>query len=672
MSVHDDWVKKNLGYAVRVRRVEKALDESIQQVEQSERSKEASADTRAALVRRLTALRGQAAELAALAPIDAYQGFSALLAAVAKQLNQRDWRAAHIGITAAEKRGTQLLPACRQWADLRKHLDQSTARLDDQLALLSSGELRALNQQLADTRAAVLAGVAPELLAQGAQQLQAFDAALDAQLEEALKRHSRIELLQIDRNKLAQQINALRKRAKLAELTAIAGAAKTRREALEALATSRDEDALSQALLAARQELDTQWLPPLMEREKELARERGLERLAEVGRRRSELLAQEAETLGVAPDDLRVSFDDTEQQLAKLLLANQPDQADEAEALLRTLEQDVADLRRETQERLALQARLRRRLADYAAITATEKTQNPPGWKALEKEYGFLPEDFRDNAPDSEAWQRSAEWPTCELNSFFARFASFSAKAAKADRQQAHADQSVRQEALRKSYEARKRHATAAHRATIEQALATFAQLLGASDADPPELNPASQDQVDSQADAIEEQLNAIDAHIQTQRKTAQDNDTRDGGHSVARHGPEIPLEKISQRVTTGYTPDKVWSPFRKSSQFLNYDLMIETRDAAFADAEANEGADFGPNRDKPPANAGSPPFIITLAHGKQVGRGFEGTGTPMNVPGKTGEIYPSVQPTVLNGTYTKIKWEQDKQRWVAIQHFPN
>jgi len=313
------------------------------------------------------------------------------------------------------------------------------------------------------------------------------------------------------------------------------------------------------------------------------------------------------------------------------------------------------------------------RLAEYASFGTVQQKANPQGWKRLEVEYKDLPAELTENAVDSQDWLDSEAWIHFEFGAFFGAFASFNAAAETADRQQAYVDMVEDRDAAVERYQAALTHATTVHKASAKLAIDALKLLLARKpeEVDSAELDERGQEQAQTHLDAIEQVLDEIKKHVEQRRGDAHKLDKADGGHSVARHGPELPLEKISKRVTTGYAPDGKWSPYKKSGQFLNYDLQIETREAAFVYAETYEGADFGPNRDKPPL-PGSAPFAFTVAHGKQVGRGFQGTGPAKTVPGKSGEIYATVVATVLNNTYTKIKWDEAKTRWVAIQHFPS
>ncbi len=57
-----------------------------------------------------------------------------------------------------------------------------------------------------------------------------------------------------------------------------------------------------------------------------------------------------------------------------------------------------------------------------------------------------------------------------------------------------------------------------------------------------------------------------------------------EGGHSLARHGPEISDASLMTRLFTGIAPDNKLSPAPgSSSQFISYEAVLETRQAAAA-----------------------------------------------------------------------------------------
>jgi len=62
-------------------------------------------------------------------------------------------------------------------------------------------------------------------------------------------------------------------------------------------------------------------------------------------------------------------------------------------------------------------------------------------------------------------------------------------------------------------------------------------------------------------------------------RHQAQSLETRDHGHSLDRHGPEVTDDKLVTRLETGIAPDGVKSPAPGlSTKFVSYELWLETR----------------------------------------------------------------------------------------------
>ena len=58
--------------------------------------------------------------------------------------------------------------------------------------------------------------------------------------------------------------------------------------------------------------------------------------------------------------------------------------------------------------------------------------------------------------------------------------------------------------------------------------------------------------------------------------------ESRDNGHSIARHGPDLTEAELDRRLHTGIAPDNVLSPAPgASSQFITYQAYLETRQTA-------------------------------------------------------------------------------------------
>lgn len=146
--------------------------------------------------------------------------------------------------------------------------------------------------------------------------------------------------------------------------------------------------------------------------------------------------------------------------------------------------------------------------------------------------------------------------------------------------------------------------------------------------------------------------------------------DSKDGGHSVKRHGPNIPPEKLKGRLTDGIAPDGVLSPTKYSSAFLTYDLMLWTRKAAIAQIQSDEKVDFGSTMTETPKGSRTV-FSVSMDHGKTVGKGWKGKGKQKKkVRGQLVDVYTSCEEVPsLTKTSTTIQW--DGKRWCVKQHFP-
>jgi hypothetical protein len=79
--------------------------------------------------------------------------------------------------------------------------------------------------------------------------------------------------------------------------------------------------------------------------------------------------------------------------------------------------------------------------------------------------------------------------------------------------------------------------------------------------------------------------------------KEAKALETRDGGHSLGRHGPGVSDEQLQERITKGVAADGAFSPVGAggmSTKFASHQEYMATRDAAEAAADAAVGASKG------------------------------------------------------------------------------
>jgi hypothetical protein len=183
------------------------------------------------------------------------------------------------------------------------------------------------------------------------------------------------------------------------------------------------------------------------------------------------------------------------------------------------------------------------------------------------------------------------------------------------------------------------------------------------------------EDEVAEFDDKLEEyktQLQLIIQHKAQRNSTAEALEQSDGGHSLGRHGPEVSKKKLQDRVTTGFAPDGVFSPFKTSSQFGSFEEWNATRQSAVQDAKAR-GHDFGTDMKKAPRPGGLTEVIVIVNHGRAVGSGCKGRGSGYLITttsGKTGRVYTEFDELELKKTTTTFKWTGTK--WVAAQHFPS
>jgi hypothetical protein len=145
-----------------------------------------------------------------------------------------------------------------------------------------------------------------------------------------------------------------------------------------------------------------------------------------------------------------------------------------------------------------------------------------------------------------------------------------------------------------------------------------------------------------------------------------------DGGHSVARHGPEVSDADLQKRLTTGVAPDGVFSPTPASTRFNSYEDWMQTREAAWKGVEYKFGVDLN----KPPLPGGVQRYDVIVEYNRAIDDGFVADLTskvkisdPQN-PSKAGKGYQLHNPVDgITRTKTAIQW--DGKKWKVTQHFP-
>jgi hypothetical protein len=150
-----------------------------------------------------------------------------------------------------------------------------------------------------------------------------------------------------------------------------------------------------------------------------------------------------------------------------------------------------------------------------------------------------------------------------------------------------------------------------------------------------------------------------------------------DGGHSVARHGPEVSDADLQKRLTTGIAPDGKISFAPASTKFNSYESWMKTRDAAMQEIEKKYGIDLS----RPPGPGQPKTRDIRVEYDRPIDDGFVPdltTGTkvsltdPVTGKVKKGMVYGSSQAIDgVTGTFTKVAWDDQKNKWTVVQHFP-
>ncbi|UQA61369.1 type VI secretion system Vgr family protein [Polyangium aurulentum] len=148
--------------------------------------------------------------------------------------------------------------------------------------------------------------------------------------------------------------------------------------------------------------------------------------------------------------------------------------------------------------------------------------------------------------------------------------------------------------------------------------------------------------------------------------------EAQDGGHSIARHGPEVPLAGLEQRLKIGIAHDGVLSPTSASTRFSSYREWVKTREDALRAIEAREGIDL-----KQPPLPGQPTrYDIRLEHNRPIDDGYVGLGAGTRVTDASGRrfrVFSATQPVArLTRTRTTVSWNETSRRWEVRQHYPD
>ena len=345
-----------------------------------------------------------------------------------------------------------------------------------------------------------------------------------------------------------------------------------------------------------------------------------------------------------------------------------------AQAALIELQGDLEYMVDETDRVARLQKRVRHVLESY-----TEQAKAPPKndtqWDDLAAAYRELGDELC--VPSAKGWAIGDAWSApdprlLDLEEMLRCFVAFKGKSDTAARAEAFDEAIDGRKARRKELAKIEHDATPAQRQNVKVALDALALLLDGKHDE--ELEEERADEATEQLEALQTLIDEIAKRRSVLKDKAAVADSADGGHSVARHGPDVSEQDLKKRLSNGTAPDGKFSPAAKSSRFVSYGEWQTTRDAAFKQTATDNGVDFGPGFTKAPLPDAQTTFVTTVEHKRKIGEGFR--GKPPGVfkahpkGGGGGTVYASVEPLPdLKKTQTTIEW--DGAKWVAKQHFP-
>ena len=150
--------------------------------------------------------------------------------------------------------------------------------------------------------------------------------------------------------------------------------------------------------------------------------------------------------------------------------------------------------------------------------------------------------------------------------------------------------------------------------------------------------------------------------------------EAKDGGHSIAHHGPDVSDKDLKRRLETGIAPDGKFSPTRASTRFKSHDEWLKTREDAIKAIETKQGIDLS----KPPKPGEGTRHSINMDHGRDIDDGFVGNKSTKvkikdAISGKKGNVYPDSTPVSgITRTQTTVEWNPKSNSWEAKQHYPD
>ncbi len=668
-SPHDLWVAKNLNFLrKRVKRAEKALDQALASTKGGTK---ASSEQRDRIKRQLDELRRQLSDFATMAPAAFYTPVRDQLDAVQKLLAAWQWDAAE----AAIKEGLALVDAQQ---DQLQRLLTLHERLDVMRRTLDKLRDEAPAQVFAEleTGLKALRGKArAQTLVVALQQATTLEQRLDQATQQSAARRTRLQGLQKERGEAQDKLKELDTRGRdIKVATPTLEAVTAALEALKLLNASTEEATLRKAIDDANAGADKTWGPAIKaeeERQQLLARQA---RLLELAGERDQLLKQFQPERDNALPYYEGEVKKSLKKLGGVLADTGKADVEAAQAALTELHGELNFMVEETDRITRLQKRVRHALESYSA-QAEAPPKNDPQWSEVDSACKGLEPELR--APSTEGWATSDAWSVwdprlLELEELLRCFVVYKGKNDSAARAEAFAEATDGRKTKRNELTKIEHDATPGQRQSVKVALDALALLLDGNDDE--ELEEEQAREATKQLKVLKALIDEIAQRRETLMAKAAKADSDDGGHSVARHGPDVSEQALKTRLSNGTAPDGVFSPTAKSSRFVSYGEWQKTRDSAYEQAQTDSGVDFGKDFKKAPAPNSQTTFVTTVEHKRKIGEGFR--GKPPGVfkahpkGGGGGTVYASVAPLPdLKKTQTTIEW--DGGRWVAKQHFP-
>lgn len=229
----------------------------------------------------------------------------------------------------------------------------------------------------------------------------------------------------------------------------------------------------------------------------------------------------------------------------------------------------------------------------------------------------------------------------------------------------------------------RQRHIMLAEMFQLQEALGTFAGFVGAS-AGTLGSNPMNSHafaaprprgrayQLSLSRSALQRAANARE---EVARLVLQQMEQGEGGHSLGRHGPDVPEAALQRRLQDGVAPDGAVSPAPASTKFSDHQAMLRTRMAAAEVMLSEHQIKIG-DGSTPPKPGERTKYDLVLQHPQPIDEGFVGSA-PQRVArpdGRPGQIRVYGQTSRISGvtrTFTRIVWSAQAKRWEVVQHFP-